>query len=150
MPKFSDKRQKSELPGRSFRARCGSWQTLRMVCHSIKGTTAKVRWNHSCRLIRLVLGEHPLNHRQICYRNDSATGLYAIYHSCFPHCRLLVTGVIGISSQVSAEETTGEVFISSRETPTVRAIRRASPSVVNLHGQKTVRTGGWYGRCYRT
>ncbi|SMP46760.1 serine protease Do [Neorhodopirellula lusitana] len=28
---------------------------------------------------------------------------------------------------------------SSRETPTVTAIRRASPSVVNLHGQKTLR-----------
>lgn len=28
---------------------------------------------------------------------------------------------------------------SSRETPTVTAIRRASPSVVNLHGQKTMR-----------
>lgn len=28
----------------------------------------------------------------------------------------------------------------SRETPTVAAIRRASPAVVNLHGQKTVRT----------
>lgn len=29
----------------------------------------------------------------------------------------------------------------SRETPTVTAIRRASPSVVNLHGQKTLRGG---------
>ena len=29
---------------------------------------------------------------------------------------------------------------SRRETPTVMAIRRASPSVVNLHGQKTVRS----------
>ncbi|TWT93653.1 Periplasmic serine endoprotease DegP precursor [Neorhodopirellula pilleata] len=31
---------------------------------------------------------------------------------------------------------------SPRETPTVTAIRRASPSVVNLHGQKTMRPGG--------
>ncbi|MDB4676624.1 trypsin-like peptidase domain-containing protein [bacterium] len=30
--------------------------------------------------------------------------------------------------------------LSARETPTVLAIRRASPAVVNLHGQKTVRT----------
>jgi len=30
---------------------------------------------------------------------------------------------------------------SSRETPTVTAIRRASPSVVNLHGQKMMRPG---------
>lgn len=29
---------------------------------------------------------------------------------------------------------------SRRETPTVLAVRRASPSVVNLHGQKTIRT----------
>ncbi|MEM6692647.1 MAG: trypsin-like peptidase domain-containing protein [Planctomycetota bacterium] len=28
----------------------------------------------------------------------------------------------------------------SRETPTVRAVKRASPAVVNIHGQKTVRT----------
>ena len=28
----------------------------------------------------------------------------------------------------------------ARETPTVKAIRRASPAVVNIHGQKTVRS----------
>ena len=111
-----------------------------MVCRSIKGTTAKVRWNHSCRLIRLVLGEHPLNHRQICYATIRLQDFMRSTTPVFRIAVLLVTGVIGISSQVSAEETTGEVFISSRETPTVRAIRRASPSVVNLHGQKTVRT----------
>ena len=29
---------------------------------------------------------------------------------------------------------------STRQTPTVMAIRRASPAVVNIHGQKTVRS----------
>jgi len=41
------------------------------------------------------------------------------------------------------EETQRERSVASRrsrETPTVTAIRRASPAVVNLHGQKTVRT----------
>ncbi|MCC9602390.1 trypsin-like peptidase domain-containing protein [Stieleria sp. JC731] len=34
----------------------------------------------------------------------------------------------------------GRVTDSNRETPTVLAVRRASPAVVNLHGQKTVRS----------
>ncbi|MCD0461497.1 trypsin-like peptidase domain-containing protein [Roseiconus lacunae] len=34
----------------------------------------------------------------------------------------------------------GRVSDSNRETPTVLAVRRASPAVVNLHGQKTVRS----------
>ncbi|MEO1525630.1 MAG: trypsin-like peptidase domain-containing protein [Planctomycetota bacterium] len=39
----------------------------------------------------------------------------------------------------SAQVTGARVTDSNRETPTVLAIRRASPSVVNLHGQKTIR-----------
>ena len=46
------------------------------------------------------------------------------------------------TSQASFEPApaTRRVTDSKRETPTVLAVRRAAPSVVNLHGQKTVRS----------
>ncbi len=53
---------------------------------------------------------------------------------------LLVTGAIGTATLVKAEDVSDGIYQSARETPTVLAIRRASPAVVNLHGQKTVRT----------
>ena len=53
---------------------------------------------------------------------------------------LLVTGVISTAVFARAEDVVDGVYLSARETPTVLAIRRASPAVVNLHGQKTVRT----------
>jgi len=52
----------------------------------------------------------------------------------------VATGIFGIDSAALAQESSDSVALSSRETPTVLAIRRASPAVVNLHGQKTVRT----------
>ncbi len=53
-----------------------------------------------------------------------------------------VTATSFRSSEASMRDTrsTGRSSRSLRETPTVTAIRRASPSVVNLHGQKTIRT----------
>jgi serine protease Do len=53
-----------------------------------------------------------------------------------------VTATSFRSSEASMRDTrsTGRSSRSLRETPTVAAIRRASPSVVNLHGQKTIRT----------
>lgn len=47
-----------------------------------------------------------------------------------------------VASLTSFEPATASsrVTDSNRETPTVLAVRRASPSVVNLHGQKTVRS----------
>ncbi|MGC6444334.1 MAG: trypsin-like peptidase domain-containing protein [Rubripirellula sp.] len=53
---------------------------------------------------------------------------------------LLATGVISTAALAKAEDVADGVYFSARETPTVLAIRRASPAVVNLHGQKTVRT----------
>ena len=54
----------------------------------------------------------------------------------------LVTGTTRAqtTSRASFETATHHVTDSKRETPTVLAVRRASPSVVNLHGQKTVRS----------
>ncbi len=51
-----------------------------------------------------------------------------------------VCGVVTTDRFVVGADVTDQPTVSLRETPTVRAIRRASPSVVNLHGQKTVRT----------
>ena len=53
---------------------------------------------------------------------------------------LVATGMVGMSSVARTEEPKDAPTTSSRETPTVIAIRRAAPAVVNLHGQKTVRT----------
>ncbi len=47
--------------------------------------------------------------------------------------------VLGALSPAAAQAPTGRVS-DLRETPTVLAIRRASPAVVNIHGQKTVRS----------
>ena len=58
-------------------------------------------------------------------------------------CALLwLTLTAGILDQVqpAAAQSPQTARVSDlRETPTVLAIRRASPSVVNIHGQKTVR-----------
>lgn len=48
----------------------------------------------------------------------------------------LITLVLQPTAPVQAVETS---ISPTRETPTVLAIRRASPAVVNIHGQKTVR-----------
>ena len=45
-----------------------------------------------------------------------------------------------ICQSANAQVAGTRVTDSNRETPTVLAVRRASPSVVNLHGQKTVRS----------
>lgn len=51
------------------------------------------------------------------------------------------TGFAQETSQASFKPATAPLRVtdSKRETPTVLAVRRAAPSVVNLHGQKTVR-----------
>ncbi len=50
----------------------------------------------------------------------------------------LITGSLLFGSNVSAQ-TPGRSISANRETPTVKAIRRAGPAVINIHGQKTVR-----------
>lgn len=58
-------------------------------------------------------------------------------------CRLLtivlLVGLVGQRPGAAQSPRTGRVS-DLRETPTVLAIRRASPSVVNIHGQKTIRS----------
>ncbi|TWU62835.1 trypsin-like peptidase domain-containing protein [Crateriforma conspicua] len=51
-----------------------------------------------------------------------------------------VGGPAGLETQRSCHAAEEESISDARMTPTVRAIRRASPAVVNIHGQKTVRT----------
>ena len=105
------------------------------MCHSIKGLP-QVRWNHhAVNPVSLV------SIRAITDRFTQRFGYRTLcdYHSCFSIAVLLVTGVIGIFRKYQQKRPPVRC-LSSRETPTVRAIRRASPSVVNLHGQKTVRT----------
>ena len=56
-----------------------------------------------------------------------------------PSRLLLAIAMLGIwmqSTPLQAEDT----ISAARQTPTVLAIRRASPAVVNIHGQKTIRT----------
>lgn len=56
---------------------------------------------------------------------------------------LLTVGLlVGLMTQMPAAAQSGRTGRVSdlRETPTVLAIRRASPAVVNIHGQKTVRS----------
>ncbi len=56
-------------------------------------------------------------------------------------CRLLLAiAMIGIWMQSAATIQAEGSISESRQTPTVLAIRRASPAVVNIHGQKTIRT----------
>lgn len=50
---------------------------------------------------------------------------------------LVGAGLLTVPATVQAQST-GRA--SARETPTVMAIRRAAPAVVNIHGQKTVRS----------
>jgi serine protease Do len=56
---------------------------------------------------------------------------------CFAAASLLIG--MCVSSEPMYAEHPQSRSTGSRETPTVLAIRRASPSVVNIHGQKTVR-----------
>ena len=49
------------------------------------------------------------------------------------------TGVCIWTVPTAAQSPQGRIS-EARETPTVKAIRRASPAVVNIHGQKTVRS----------
>lgn len=51
----------------------------------------------------------------------------------------LFAGLFVVSGSAAAQSTTARSS-DVRETPTVLAIRRASPSVVNIHGQKTIRS----------
>ncbi len=56
---------------------------------------------------------------------------------------LAVSLCVGLATQANpaAAQSRRSVRVSDlRETPTVLAIRRASPSVVNIHGQKTIRS----------
>ena len=50
----------------------------------------------------------------------------------------LFSGVCFWTVPTAAQSPRGPIS-EARETPTVKAIRRASPAVVNIHGQKTVR-----------
>ena len=47
--------------------------------------------------------------------------------------------VVCIQATPVAAQSQSQGSIDNRQTPTVRAIRRSSPAVVNIHGQKTVR-----------
>ncbi|MEM7394567.1 MAG: hypothetical protein AAF492_19710, partial [Verrucomicrobiota bacterium] len=51
---------------------------------------------------------------------------------------LLLVGLLQMAPAVGQSPHSARVS-DLRETPTVLAIRRASPAVVNIHGQKTVR-----------
>ncbi len=53
---------------------------------------------------------------------------------------LLAVAVAGITLQSPVVAQVQRSVSTSRQTPTVLAIRRASPAVVNIHGQKTIRT----------
>tara|TARA_R110002049_G_scaffold4601_5_gene32269 strand:+ start:382383 stop:383819 length:1437 start_codon:yes stop_codon:yes gene_type:complete len=48
--------------------------------------------------------------------------------------------LLGNVASVVAESPSARTVSATRQTPTVLAIRRASPAVVNIHGQKTVRS----------
>ena len=57
-------------------------------------------------------------------------------------CRVLLSTFAGIfiwTVTTSAQSPRNRIS-EARETPTVKAIRRASPAVVNIHGQKTIRS----------
>lgn len=52
----------------------------------------------------------------------------------------LIAAVPAAAQTSDRQVSASEAMTSARETPTVLAIRRASPAVVNIHGQKTIRT----------
>lgn len=58
--------------------------------------------------------------------------------TCLSAARVML-GVCVLTAPLAAQSPTRRVS-DVRETPTVLAIRRASPAVVNIHGQKTVRS----------
>ena len=53
---------------------------------------------------------------------------------------LIASCLLGQVNAVVAESPRARTVSATRQTPTVLAIRRASPAVVNIHGQKTVRS----------
>ncbi len=62
--------------------------------------------------------------------------------SCVVASCVLGLSVLSTSSLAEApnQQSNRQSVSNARETPTVTAIRRASPAVVNIHGQKTVRS----------